>query len=136
MVEEVIGLEDARTCLQQLQKLLPCEIRRLQEVLTKFSLLNLEDYYLTGVLENTKLVSIPLEELLPFFDIEENELLNSYIFGKDNEDKGYLPFFRPLGRLLEPLLPNNVIVSDESLYHFESDEVVIDFKVYKEYTLS
>lgn len=96
----------------------------------------MEDYYLTGVLENTKLVSIPLEELLPFFDIEENELLSSYIFGKDNEDKGYLPFFRPLGRLLEPLLPNDVIVSDESLYHFESDEVVIDFKVYKEYTLS
>ena len=88
MVEEVIGLEDARTCLQQLQKLLPCEIRRLQEVLTKFSLLNLEYYYLTGVLENTKLVSIPLEELLPFFDIEENELLSSYIFGKDNKIRG------------------------------------------------
>lgn len=135
MVEEVIGLEDARTCLKQLQKLLPCEIRRLQEVLTKFSLLNLEYYYLTGVLENTKLVSVPLEELLPFFELEENELL-SYIFGKDNDEEGYLPFFRPLGRILEPLLPHDVLVSDESLYHFESDEVVIDFKVYKEYTLS
>lgn len=135
MVEEVIGLEDARTCLQQLQKLLPCEIRRLQEVLTKFCLLTLEDYYLTGDLENTKLVSIPLEELLPFFELEENELLSSYIFGKDNEE-GYLPFFRPLGRLLEPLLPHDILVSDESLYHFESDEVVIDFKVYREYTLS
>mgnify|MGYP000868506583 FL=1 len=136
MVEEVIGLEDARTCLKQLQKLLPCEIRRLQEVLTKFSLLTLEDYYLTGVLENTKLVSVPLEELLPFFELEENELLSSYIFGKDNDEEGYLPFFRPLGRLLEPLLPHDVLVSDESLYHFESDEVVIDFKVYKEYTIS
>lgn len=136
MVEEIIGLEDARTCLQQLQKLLPCEISRLQEVLTKFSLLSLEDYYLTGDIENTKLVSVPLEELLPFFNIGENELLSSYIFGKDNEGEGYLPFFRPLGRLLEPLLPHDILVSDESLYHFESDEVVIDFKVYKEYTLS
>lgn len=136
MVEEIIGLEDAKTCLGYLQRLLPCEIGRLKDTLTKYALTDLEDYYITGILENTKLVTVPIEELLPFLDIDENELLSYYVFGKDGEDEGYLPFFRPIGRILESLLPHDVLVSEEAGYNFNDDEVFIDFKVYKEYTLS
>lgn len=119
------------SCLKYLQKLNTSELECLRGNLTNACLLSLEEYYETGSLEGSRKVSVPWEKIYSYFKGDGDHILRNYVFEQEYKEEGYIPFLRPLGFILESVLPRDLSVSDKRGYHWECEDFFIDFEVYQ-----
>lgn len=128
--EEPPGKEESRECLDLLRDLSAEQLSQLRGILLKASLNSLGNYFTGGYFEGVQAVSVPIKELESVFNVEELDLLDSYIYGgKGSEEEGNYAFFLPIGLILESVLPNELEVMNDRGYSFNHDGAFIDFKV-------
>ena len=127
--EEPPGTEYARECLVLLRDLSAEQLAQLKGILLKASLNSLGDYFTGGYFEGVKAISVLVEDLSVLFKLKHSNLMDDYVFGNLEEEKGNLAFFLPIGLILESVLPTELEVMNDRDFHFEDEGAYIDFKV-------
>lgn len=127
--EEPPGKEQSRECLDLLRDLSVEQLVQLRGILLKASLNSLGDYFTGGYFEGVQTISVLVEDLSELFNLRHSKLMDDYVFGNLEEEKGNLAFFLPIGLILESVLPNELEVMNDHDFHFEDEGAYIDFKV-------
>lgn len=123
--------DEPKECLDFLQNLPVEKLERLRGILLKASLESLGRYYTEGYFDNIETVGVYVEELEELFGVDSGYLRTSYVYGKVEEEEGNLEFFRPIGKILESVLPNDLTVLEERSTNFVGDDVQVVFKVFQ-----